>query len=74
MAWIACTKRLPVKGRIVLVTNGKQVGIGFQGFGSGKMRVTLDNVFWMRPVTLDPLLGITHWQNLPRPPRKRKVK
>lgn len=74
MAWIKCKDRLPKRGKIVLVTDGEQTGMGFHGFGSAGRKITSDNVYWMRPVALDPLPFITHWQCLPLPPRKRKVK
>jgi hypothetical protein len=73
MQWINCKKRLPEVRKIVLVTDGYLVGIGFRGaFG---MDEKLPQFF--RPVMLDRLYGILAWKPLPKPFKnneRKKVK
>jgi len=67
--WILCAKRLPPKGKIVMITNGVQVGFGFRGLGGRTNREDKKNLVFYRPVVLDPLVGIKAWQYLPKAPR-----
>ncbi len=71
--WISCSRELPPTGKIVLVTDGDQVGPGFLccdwHFESGKTKSK-----FVRPVALDPLEGIIAWRKLPSPPGKWEKK
>lgn len=62
MKWIKCSKKMPKIAKIVLVTDGNQVGLGFRGLGK-------DPKSWTRPVANDVLIGIIAWSLLPKPPR-----
>jgi len=68
--WIRCLDRLPAKGKIVLVSDGVNVGMGFMGLhGARRIKKT---PFFFRPVTLDPLHNIIAWQHLPKAYKVKK--
>lgn len=68
MRWIRCEKRLPKKGKIVLITDGELVGIGFLGFYDDDKEIV-----FCRPVSLDPLYDVIAWQTLPKPLKRRST-
>lgn len=73
MQWIRCKRRLPNPRTIVLITDGRSVGIGFLGaFRFEAVKREVQMVFY-RPVNFDPIFGIVAWKPMPRP-FKRKVR
>lgn len=63
--WILCKDKLPKKGQIVLITDGKQVGFGFMGL-HGDKRSKSKPVFY-QPILLQRFEGMIAWQPLPKP-------
>lgn len=72
--WIKCLDRSPKESKIVLVTDGHQVGLGFLGFNATYKKIINGQLYWMRPISLDPLKDIIAWAHLPRPPRYKNIK
>jgi hypothetical protein len=70
--WIEISKRLPPKTKIVLITNGHSVGIGFMGFNARTRKEDKGNPIFFRPVCLDPIRNIIAWANIPCLPREIK--
>jgi len=71
--WNDVKKSLPTSFEIVLVTNGRVVGLGFIGCRFYPKKIDRTNVF-TRPVSLDALYDIVAWKRIPKVPKKyRKV-
>lgn len=64
MKWISIKNKLPKDFRDVLITDGKQVGVGYRYLRPPETK-------WTDYIGLTDEENITHWMPLPKSPKKK---